>query len=108
MDRFRVDVIAQALNPQQVIYAALHQDYNEGFVVAERGTWPNEETSGNIIVKRLLAGERGHYGPLEHAHIVLNCGFFPHSVIQQARTHRVGVSFDVQSFRFSSAFCREF
>jgi len=102
MDRFRVDVIAQALNPQQVIYAALHQDYNEGFVVAERGTWPNEETSGNIIVKRLLAGERGHYGPLEHAHIVLNCGFFPHSVIQQARTHRVGVSFDVQSFRFQT------
>jgi thymidylate synthase (FAD) len=52
-------------------------------------------------VKRLLAGERGHYGPLEHAQIVLNVGWFPHSVMQQARTHRVGVSFDVQSMRYT-------
>jgi thymidylate synthase (FAD) len=49
----------------------------------------------------LLAGERGHFGPLEHAQIVLNVGWFPHSVMQQARTHRVGVSFDVQSMRYT-------
>jgi thymidylate synthase (FAD) len=39
---------------------------------------------------------------LEHAQIILNVGWFPHSVMQQARTHRVGVSFDVQSMRYTS------
>ncbi|XDE62527.1 FAD-dependent thymidylate synthase [Arthrospira platensis BEA 1257B] len=56
----------------------------------------SELEAGEIIVKRLLAGERGHYGPLEHPSITFNCGYFPHSVMQQARTHRVGISFDVQ------------
>ena len=31
---------------------------------------------------------------------MLNVGWFPHSVMQQARTHRV-VSFDVQSMRYT-------
>lgn len=101
MDRCRVEVISQTPNPQQTMYAAMHQDYSENFVVDERSQWPNEQQAGETIVKRLLAGERGHYGPLEHPQIVLNCGFFPHSVMQQARTHRVGISFDVQSSRYS-------
>jgi thymidylate synthase (FAD) len=96
MDRFRVEVISKTPNPQQVIYAAMHQDYTEGFVYDERDSWPSESQSGEIIVQRLLAGERGHYGPLEHPQIIFNCGYFPHSVMQQARTHRVAVSFDVQ------------
>ena len=96
MDRFRVEVISQTPNPQQVIYAALHQDYTENFVFDERDSWPSEAECGEVIVKRLLAGDRGHYGPLEHPQIIFNCGYFPHSVMQQARTHRVGVSFDVQ------------
>ncbi|BAZ54235.1 thymidylate synthase (plasmid) [Nostoc sp. NIES-4103] len=96
MHRFRVEVIAKTPNPQQVIYAAMHQDYTESFVFDERDSWPSESQCGEIIVKRLLAGERGHYGPLEHPQIIFNCGYFPHSVMQQARTHRVGVSFDVQ------------
>jgi thymidylate synthase (FAD) len=94
--RFRVDLIAATPNPQQCVFAAMHQDYSEGFVAADRDSWPDEQRAGEICVKRLLAGERGHYGPLEHAQIVLNVGWFPHSVMQQARTHRVGVSFDVQ------------
>ncbi len=96
MDRFRVEVIAQTPNPQRVIYAAMHQDYTDQFVFDQQEDWPNESKCGEVIVKRLLAGERGHYGPLEHVQIVFNCGYFPHSVMQQARTHRVGVSFDVQ------------
>jgi len=99
--RFRVALIAATPNPQQCIYAAMHQDYSEGFVAADRADWPDETRAGEICVKRLLAGERGHYGPLEHAQIVLNVGWFPHSVMQQARTHRVGVSFDVQSMRYT-------
>jgi thymidylate synthase (FAD) len=96
MDRFRVEVISKTPNPQQVMYAALHQDYSEGFVFDERDTWPDEQKCGEVIIKRLLAGDRGHYGPLEHVQIVFNCGYFPHSVMQQARTHRTGISFDVQ------------
>ncbi|MBL6793647.1 MAG: FAD-dependent thymidylate synthase [Synechococcus sp. BS307-5m-G36] len=99
--RFQVDLIAATPNPQQCVYVGMHQDYSEGFVAADREQWPDETKAGEICVKRLLAGERGHYGPMEHAQIVLNVGWFPHSVMQQARTHRVGVSFDVQSMRYT-------
>ena len=99
--RFRVDLIAATPNPQQCVYVGMHQDYSEGFVATDREQWPDETKAGEICVKRLLAGERGHYGPMEHAQIVLNVGWFPHSVMQQARTHRVGVSFDVQSMRYT-------
>lgn len=96
MDRFTVEVISQTTNPQQTMYAAMHQDYAEGFVAHERDKWPNEERCGDILVNHLLKGGRGHYGPLEHPQIVFNIGWFPHSTMQQIRTHRVGVSFDVQ------------
>ncbi|HEY9641316.1 MAG TPA: FAD-dependent thymidylate synthase [Coleofasciculaceae cyanobacterium] len=97
MDQFfTVEVLSQTPNPQQVIYAAMHQDYAEGFVWAERDRFPDEAKAGDLVVRNLLAGNRGHYGPLEHPQIVLNCGFFPHSTMQQIRTHRVGISFDVQ------------
>ena len=62
MDKFRVEVINKTPNPQQLIYGALHQDYSEGFVFDEQNTWPSEAKCGEIIVKRLLAGDRGHYG----------------------------------------------
>lgn len=96
--RFTVTVISQTPDPQQVVYAAMHQDYSEGFVSHE--PWPDEENAGAAIVKNLLAGNRGHYGPLEHPQIVLNFGWFPHSTMQQMRTHR-NVSFDVQSGRYT-------
>lgn len=98
---FRVALVAATPNPQQCVWAAAHQDYAEEFVADSRAGWPCERKAGQIAVKRLLAGDRGHYGPLEHAQIVLNVGWFPHSVMQQARTHRVGVSFDVQSMRYT-------
>lgn len=101
MDRFTVEVISQTPHPQQTIYAAMHQDYAEGFVWADRDRFPDEAKCGEVIVKQLLAGNRGHYGPLEHPQIVFNCGWFPHSTMQQIRTHRVGISFDVQSFRYT-------
>ena len=101
MNRFRVDLIAATPNPQQCVYAAMHQDYSEDFVAGDRDNWPDEQRAGEICIKRLLAGDRGHFGPFEHAQIVLGVGWFPHSVMQQARTHRVGVSFDVQSMRYT-------
>lgn len=99
--RFRVVTISATPSPQRTCWAAMHTDYAEGFVSDEADRWPDEEAAGHALVKHLLAGERGHYGPLEHAQIVLNVGWFPHSVMQQARTHRVGVSFDVQSGRYT-------
>jgi thymidylate synthase (FAD) len=97
IDRFfTVEVVSQTPNPQQTIYAAMHQDYAEEFVLSDRDRFPTEERCGEVVVRNLLAGNRGHFGPLEHPQIVLNCGWFPHSTMQQIRTHRVGVSFDVQ------------
>ena len=55
-----------------------------------------KKQAGELVIRNLLKGGRGHFGPLEHPQIVLNCGFFPHSTMQQIRTHRVGLSFDVQ------------
>jgi len=98
---FRVEMIRATPNPQQVIYAAMHQDYSDEFVADGCVDWPNESKSGEIVVKRLLSGNRGHYGPLENPQITFNCGWFPHSTMQQIRTHRVGISFDVQSFRYT-------
>jgi thymidylate synthase (FAD) len=74
----------------------MHQDYSEHYVVDSREQWPDEQRCGELIVKHLLSGDRGHYGPLEHPQITVNVGYFPHSMMQQVRTHRVGVSFDVQ------------
>jgi len=102
----RVEIIGKTANPQQVIYTAMHQDYCEEFAMEEWlsdiGRWPSESKSGEIIVKRLLAGGRGHFGPCEHSSIVFNCGYFPHSVMQQVRTHRL-LSFDCQSNRYTGS-----
>lgn len=97
---FRVEVLSQTPNPQQVIYAAMHQDYSEKFVWDERDQWPTESRCGEIAVRNLLNGGRGHYGPLEHPQIVFNAGWFPHSTMQQIRTHR-HLSMDVQSGRYT-------
>ena len=100
---FRVEVISQTLCPQHVIRVAMGQDYSEDFAYDAFGCdkAKDEAKAGEIVVNQLLKGGRGHYGPLEHPQIVLNCGWFPHSTMQQVRTHRVGVSFDVQSFRYT-------
>ena len=99
---FRVDVLRKTVNPNILMYAALHQDYSEDYVFTEID-WDNlsESKTGKIVVNRLLKGEKGHFGVLEHPTITFNVGYFPHSVMQQARTHRVGVSFDCQSMRYS-------
>jgi thymidylate synthase (FAD) len=102
MDKFfRVGVINQMDFPQQTCWYGMHQDYFEGSVLDVEA--PEEGEAGRIAVKHLLLGNRGHFGPLEHVQIVFATAGFPHSVMQQARTHRVGVSFDVQSFRYTGS-----
>lgn len=93
---FRVHVLAATPEPERLIWLAMHQDYSEQFVALERPA----EVIGDPV-RHLLEGNRGHYGPLEHPQITFNVGYFPHSVMQQARTHRIGVSFDVQSMRYT-------
>ncbi len=90
---FQVVVLNQTPDPERVIYQAMHQDYSPSFVTAEERI---PEQYGEAVVKHLLEGNRGHYGPLEHPQITFGVGYFPHTVMQQARTHRVGISFDVQ------------
>ena len=97
--RFRVARGFATPNPQQAVWWGMHQDYSENFIADEIA--PAEEKAGEICVKRLLLGDRGHYGPLEHPQITFGVGNFPHDVMQQARTHRVGTSFDVQSGRYT-------
>jgi thymidylate synthase (FAD) len=97
---FRVETVVATPRPNRAIYTAMHQDYAEDFALDDLPDLTEAEL-GDIIVKRLLKGERGHYGCLEHVQITLNCGWFPHSVMQQARTHRIGISFDVQSGRYT-------
>lgn len=96
---FRVDMLSRTLDPQTLIWQAMHQDYSEQLVADEEP--PSEVEAGERVVKHLLAGGRGHWGPVEHPSITFNVGYFPHSVMQQARTHRIGVTFDVQSMRYT-------
>jgi thymidylate synthase (FAD) len=91
MDKFRVEVIAATVNPQQLVWAAMHQDYSEDFVWDTKNKFPDEAKAGELIVKHLLAGNRGHFGCIEHPQITFNVGYFPHSMMQQIRTHRVGM-----------------
>lgn len=97
---FRVDVLSATPNPQFTTYLAMHQDYSEGYV-GEITEQLEEKVAGKRCIKHLLGNKRGHFGPMEHSQIVFGVGNFPHSVMQQARTHRVGVSFDVQSMRYT-------
>ena len=96
---FRVELLAATESPQTLCWQAMHQDYAENFVA--ESSYPPEDEAGASLVRHLLASDRGHYGPFEHAAITFNVGWFPHSVMQQARTHRIGISFDVQSFRYT-------
>jgi len=99
--RFRVVTLNSTHNPQRLVRLAMHQDYSAD-PVADWVYTGSEKHSGEIAVKRLLNGGRGDYGCLEHPQITVNVIGFPHSVLNQARTHRVGISFDAQSFRYTS------
>lgn len=83
--------------PQQLIYIALHNDYSEDFVCS---TSLPEDRAGEIAVERLLKGGKGHFGPLEHPQLSLALKA-DHNTLMQLRTHRAGISFDVQSMRYS-------
>jgi thymidylate synthase (FAD) len=85
--------------PEQVIYQAAKCDYSETPVHEQE--IPLASKCGEWIVERLLSNEKGHWGPLEHPGITFSVSGYVHNVAMQARTHRVGVTFDVQSQRYT-------
>ena len=95
----KVEMIRCTPNPQQLVYMGGKNDYSE--LPIEETEIPDETESGKWVIEQLLANERGHWGPLEHPAITFSCSGFVHNVIVQARTHRVGISFDVQSQRYT-------
>lgn len=102
MQRFKVKTLRATERPQQLVWLAMHQDYSSDFVYDKRDRAPDESQAGVLIVDKLLKGNRGHYGCYEHPQITFNAGYFPHSTMQQIRTHRVGISIDCMSFRYTS------
>lgn len=86
-------------NPEEVIYQAAKCDYSETPIHSQ--PLPTKEKCGEWVVDSLLANERGHWGPIEHPGITFSVSGYVHNVAMQARTHRVGVSFDVQSQRYT-------
>jgi thymidylate synthase (FAD) len=85
--------------PEQVIYQAAKSDYSEIPIHYQKIPLPSE--CGEWIVDQLLNNDRGHYGPLEHPGITFSVAGYVHNVIVQARTHRIGTTWDVQSQRYT-------
>lgn len=94
-----VGVIDKTELPQTVTYLKMHQCYCNQPVI---NTSFSEQKCGEIVVKRLLLGNRGHYSPLEGAKVTLSLQYIPHSVLQQLLRSRIGISPSVQSFRYTS------
>jgi thymidylate synthase (FAD) len=78
--------------PEQVVYQAGKCDYSET-PIHEQDV-PSNSQCGEWVVERLLSNDKGHWGPLEHPSITFSVSGYVHSVMVQARTHRVGVTFD--------------
>jgi len=87
-DKMKVVMLRQSQLPQTLVWQAGKNDYSEEPIHTIFP--PNETECGKWVVEQLLANERGHWGPLEHPAIALDCVGFVHNVIVQARTHRVG------------------
>ena len=97
-DNLEVVRLAQTPDPEKLVYQAAKCDYSEIPVHKRKMSGID---FGRFIVEELLGNDRGHWGPLEHPSVTFSVSGFVHNVVVQARTHRVGVSFDVQSQRYT-------
>lgn len=98
---FAIHLLEHTPNPGHVMYAAMHQDYYEGSVGKEYSRYLETMTPESAEEAAVRILKHGHFGVLEHVSITVASTGFPHSVMQQLRTHRTGISFDVQSFRYT-------
>lgn len=97
---FRTTVLRASEDPQLLVYQAMRQCYCSEPVTDL--SYYTEKTAGEKVVESLLKGNKGHWSPLEHAHLSLHVAYCPHDVMQQFTRHRL-FSFSVQSFRYTSA-----
>lgn len=96
----RLTHLSSSSRPQTLAWLAMHTCYSSEPV--DTCNPPEEIEAGLSVVKHLLAGNRGHYSPLEQPYLSVCASYLPHSVVQQWRTHR-HLSFSVQSFRYTSS-----
>lgn len=98
---FRVEVLSKTERPNLLSYLAMHQDYSEKATYDDYDKFAQipENELGERLVRNCI--KYNHWGILEHSSITFNVIGFPHNVMVQARTHRVGISFDVQSQRYT-------
>lgn len=104
MDKhFKVHVVTKTeMGPNMITWLSAHRDYSEELSIIDNPASyapSTEEEAGERLEGMLL--NKGHFGTLEHWQITFECVGFPHNVPMQARTHRVGVSFDVTSQRYT-------
>lgn len=82
-------------HPDETVWYALHQCYTSGFSMDD----PLPKDPGEAIVNRLL--KKLHFGPLEHVSLTLNIGGVSRALMAQLTRHRTGITFDVQSLRYT-------
>lgn len=95
-----VKVISQTQSPQKCIWLAMHQCYSSEAVYTPKTKY-SEREHGELVVKHLLAGGRGHWSPLEQAHISLNLVDVPLPIVVQYERHRL-FSYSEQSLRYTT------
>lgn len=84
--------------PQRLIWLAAHTCYSPTVDITCN---LSEYRAGQAVVDNLLKGGKGHWSPLEQAHISLHLAYVPHDLMQQLTRHRL-LSFSVQSLRYTS------
>ncbi len=100
MVEFRCEILRATERPQFLVWQAAHGDYSENFIFDEGQNFTEEEAGHRVLNMLFKSKHRPHLGPLEHPHITLAVGNFPHDTVMQMRTHRM-TTFDVQSMRYT-------
>lgn len=96
--RIKLKAISSSTKPNTAVYLAMHQCVTDKAV---ESTALDESKCGEIIVKNLLASNRGHFSPFEQATIQISFSGVPHNAMQQLLRSRIGVSPSVQSYRYT-------
>lgn len=90
----RVEVLRATPDPERLVWTCAHQCYTPDFAMDDKVP----ETHENLLIDLL---NRGHYGPFEHPQITFNIGGISRACLAQLTRHRIGVTFDVQSHRYT-------
>lgn len=94
--------------PNLTAYLAMRQDYSPDpiYLKYDQLVHLSEDELGERVYR--LAVKFNHFGVIEHTGLMFNIVGFPHDVPMQHRTHRVGVSFDVMSQRYTGKHFQEY